>query len=176
MLVLFESHATTTDNEASLSSGWNDVDLSEFGYQNITDLKKRYEHNLPDLVFCSDLVRSYKTGALAFEGTGVKLIVDGRLRECDYGELTQAPKFEVDQQKARRIDTPFPGGESYRDALRRMRSFLDELPTHNAETVMIIGHRATQYGLEVVLNNREIEEVVMAPWSWQPGWTYTLED
>lgn len=34
MLVLFESHATTTDNEASLSSGWNDVDLSEFGDKN----------------------------------------------------------------------------------------------------------------------------------------------
>lgn len=174
MQIFFESHATTTDNEANLSSGWNDIDLSDFGYENIADLRRRYIDNLPDVVFCSDLVRSYKTGAITFEGTGVNLIVDRRLRECDYGEYTQLPKETVDGEKASRISTPYPGGESYEDTLSRMSAFIKELSSIDVEKVMIIGHRATQYGLEVLLNNRELEEVVLAPWSWQPGWQYTL--
>lgn len=174
MQILFESHATTTDNEAGLSSGWNDVDLSDFGYENIADLRSRYTDQPPEIVFCSDLVRSYKTGALAFEGMGVRLIVDKRLRECDYGDLTQAPKAQVDAQKADRIQTPFPGGESYEQGLARMRSFLDELSAYDAKRVMVIGHRLTQYGLEVVANNKSLEEVVVAPWRWQPGWEYIL--
>lgn len=174
MQILFESHATTTDNEARLSSGWNDIDLSEFGYKNISDLRNRYKNNLPEIVFCSDLVRSYRTGALAFEGTGVHLVIDKRLRECDYGDYTQRPKSEVDAQKSKRISVPFPNGESYEDALHRMRDFIDDLSTHDVQMAMIIGHRATQYGLEVVLNNRNLEEVVTAPWKWQPGWSYNL--
>lgn len=175
MQIIFESHATTTDNEAGLSSGWNDVDVSEFGHQNIRDLRARYTENLPEIVFCSDLVRSYRTAAIAFEGTGVSLVVDKRLRECDYGDLTQAPKAEVEKQKAQRINTPFPNGQSYNDTIAQMQSFLDDLKNFDAETVMIIGHRATQYGLETLLNGRPLEIVVTEPWSWQPGWSYQID-
>jgi broad specificity phosphatase PhoE len=31
MQVIFETHATTLDNEAGVCSGWNDVALSELG-------------------------------------------------------------------------------------------------------------------------------------------------
>ena len=176
MRIIFESHATTTDNEAELSSGWNDVDLSEFGHQNVQDLRERYRNDPPEIVFCSDLMRSYKTGALAFEGTGVRLVVDKRLRECDYGDLTQASKAKVDALKAKHISVPFPGGESYEQALIRLESFLHDLRAYSAELVMIIGHRATQYGLEAILKKRPLEEVVTEPWKWQPGWMYTLEN
>lgn len=172
--IIFEAHSTTTDNEAKLCSGWNDVDLSELGYENIKDLRKRYEGKAPDAVFCSDLQRSYKTAAIAFEGTNTPIIIDKRLRECDYGDDTQASKRDVDPQKAERLETPFPNGESYQDTSKRMLAFLKELKeNYDGQTVMIIGHRATQYGLEEHILNKNLKEVVTAPWAWQPGWTYT---
>jgi broad specificity phosphatase PhoE len=75
------------------------------------------------------------------------------------------------------IDEPFPGGESYTDTTRRMRQFLLDLArNYNSKKVMIIGHRATQYALESLINRRPLEEVIPEPWHWQPGWTYHLSE
>jgi hypothetical protein len=39
---------------------------------------------------------------------------------------------------------------------------------------MIVGHRATQYGLDQWIRDLKLEEAVLAPWRWQPGWRYIL--
>ena len=113
--IIFEPHATTQDNEARLASGWNDVRLSELGVQQAKELGERHKLEDFDAVFTSDLERAYKTATLAFADVDPKkLYMDWRLRECDYGELTQHPKEEVDTKKSERINTPFPIGESYK--------------------------------------------------------------
>ncbi len=173
LTIIFEAHSTTLDNEAGLSSGWHDIDLSDLGLRQSAELRDRYRGSLPGAIFCSDLQRSYKTAAIAFKDCSVPIFIDSRLRECDYGDLTQAPKKEVEAQKALFLDRPFPGGESYKDTSKRMKRFLIDLKaSHHDETVMIIGHRATQYGLEEHLLGKKLEDVVIAPWAWQPGWVY----
>ncbi len=171
--IIFETHATSLDNEAKLSSGWNDVDLSDLGLQQAAELGERYRGKLPDAVFCSDLQRSYKTAAVAFKDTAVPMVVDSRLRECDYGKFTRASAEQIEAQKTERVREPFPGGESYEDTSRRMGKFLDELKAaRNGQTVMIIGHRATQYGLEEHVLGKQLDDVVAVSLKWQPGWTY----
>jgi broad specificity phosphatase PhoE len=172
--IIFESHATTSDNEAQLASGWNDVALSKTGEEQARQLGKRRAGQHFDAIFCSDLQRAYKTAELAF-GTAFPIIHDKRLRECDYGQMTQASKTEVDAYRERTLSQPFPGGESYQDTSRRMQSFLqDLLKKYDGKTVMVIGHRATQYGLEQWVAGKSLRTVVLDPWQWQPGWTYQL--
>jgi len=174
MTIIFESHATSLENEAKLSSGWNDVDLSELGLHQAAELGERYRDKLPDAVFCSDLQRSHKTADIAFKGTSVPIFIDSRLRECDYGDLTHAPQAEVEGQRGEHVHVPFPNGESYEDTSRRMGEFLGDLKrSYAGKTVMIVGHRATQYGLEEHVLGRKLDEVVSEPWKWQPGWVYT---
>lgn len=174
--IIFESHGTTYDNEAHLSSGHFDVELSPLGIQQSKEMGERYKNDHFDAILCSDLQRSYKSGEIAF-GKKFPIIKDARLRECDYGELTQHPSAEVDGEKVKRISIPFPGGESYEQTAERMKSFLqDTLKNYDGKRVMIIGHRATQYGLEHWINGLPLEEVIPAPWKWQPGWTYTLKE
>jgi broad specificity phosphatase PhoE len=171
--IIFESHATSLDNEAKLASGWNDVDLANLGHENAADLGVRYADKKPDVVFCSDLQRSYKTAVIAFKDKNVPIVIDSRLRECGYGDMTQAPKGDVDARKSQSIDTPFPNGESYRDTSARMKAFLDDLKVnYDGKTVMIVGHRATQYGLEEHILGKDLAEIVTAAWAWQPGWVY----
>lgn len=174
--IVFEPHATTVDNEAKLASGWNDIPLSELGISQARDLGKRRTLSDFAAVFTSDLERAYQTARLAFDTIEPsKLHMDWRLRECDYGELTQQPKSLVDGQKPERISSPFPGGESYEQTTERMRSFLrDLLQYHDNETVLVIGHRATQYGLDHLIQHTPLETAITAPWVWQPGWTYEL--
>jgi broad specificity phosphatase PhoE len=176
MEIIFEPHATSLDNEAGLASGWNDVALSPLGEQQATEMGKRYEGQRFETIFCSDLQRSYKTAELAF-GSKYPIVQDERLRECDYGELTQADKKIVDAEKAQHISRPFPGGESYEQTCARMAEFLADVRKNYAgRRVLIIGHRATQYGLEHSILGKPIAEVVTAPWKWQPGWRYELHD
>lgn len=172
--IVFESHSTTKDNEAQLAAGWFDVALSKLGEERARQLGERYADQKFDAIFCSDLQRSYKTAQLAF-GDKYPIIQDERLRECNYGDLNRAPKKEVEGLKAQAITKPFPNGESYQDTSKRMKSFLqDLLKDYDGKTVMIVGHRATQYGLEKWIKGIPLKEAVLAPWQWQPGWRYEL--
>jgi hypothetical protein len=38
----------------------------------------------------------------------------------------------------------------------------------------VIDHSATRLALEVVANGRELEELVGAAFTWQPGWEFAL--
>lgn len=173
--IIFEAHSTTLDNENNLSSGHNDVALSELGIKQSRELGERYANENFDAIFCSDLQRSYKTAEIAFSGRGFKIITDKRLCECDYGDYTQKPSDFVHNEKPKRITEPFPSGESYTQTAERMKSFLDELRRDCEEKkIMIIGHRATQYGLEHWIKRVPLLEAVTAPWKWQPGWKYLL--
>lgn len=175
--IIFESHSTTLDNEAHLSSGQFDVELSELGIKQSRELGERYKNESFAAIFCSDLQRSYKTAEIAFSDRGFPIIKDARLRECDYGDLTRHPSEEVDKEKPKCISIPFPNGESYEDTAKRMRSFLEDLlKNYDGKKVMIIGHRATQYGLEHWIKKVSLGETVAAPWKWQPGWIYLLEN
>lgn len=174
--IIFESHGTTFDNENHLSSGHFDVGLSHLGIKQSQQLGKRYVNDHFDAIFCSDLQRSYKSAEIAF-GNKFSIIKDSRLRECDYGDLTRHPSTEIDPKKVNHIKTPFPNGESYQQTVVRVRSFLDDLfKNYNGKKVMIIGHRATQYGLEYWVNKLSLEDIIKAPWKWQPGWVYKLEN
>lgn len=174
--IIFESHGTTYDNEDGVSSGWFDVELSELGKRQAQELGERYKDDQFDAVFCSDLRRSYETGRIAFAGRDLEIIKDERLRECDYGDLTRHPSEEVELAKAEHIAIPFPNGESYERTATRMKGFLEDvLNNYEGKRVMIIGHRATQYGLEHWIEKKSLSEAVTAPWKWQPGWTYSLE-
>jgi hypothetical protein len=42
------------------------------------------------------------------------------------------------------------------------------------ERVLVIGHSATRYALDVLVHGRLLEELVDAPFAWQPGWEYQL--
>ena len=35
---------------------------------------------------------------------------------------------------------------------------------------------ATQYGLEEHIKGLELADIVVAPWQWQPGWKYELQN
>jgi len=173
--IIFEAHGTTFDNEAHLSSGHNDVALSPLGEQQSREMGERYKNDHFDAVFVSDLQRAIRSAEIGF-GNKWPIIKDVRLRECDYGDLTQKPSEMVDVEKTKRINTPFVNGESYTQTTARMKSFLEDLlKNYDGKRVMIIGHRATQYGLDHLINGIPLEQLTSTHFKWQPGWEYKFE-
>jgi len=173
--LIFETHATSLDNEAGLASGWFDVALSLTGEEQARILGARRRDDHLAAVFCSDLSRSFRTAEIAFGDRPLPIIRDARLRECDYGDLTGRPTSEIEQRRLRHLVDPFPNGESYQQVVDRVSGWLGEsMPHIDAGTVLVIGHRATFYALEHLLNGVALLEAMTSPWIWQPGWSYHL--
>jgi broad specificity phosphatase PhoE len=170
-VVVFETHATSEDNEAGIATGWLPGRLSAAGRDQARALGERRRHDGIDAVFSSDLARAVETVELAFGGSDVPVFLDWRLRECDYGELNGRPRALLDGQRVQRVDEPWPGGESYRRAIARVGRALDDLP---AGRVVVIGHVATRWALEHRVLGRSLEELAAEEFAWQPGWEYRL--
>jgi broad specificity phosphatase PhoE len=174
MKVYFATHATSKDNEAKIASGWKDVGLSELGVKQAKELGERFKNIKINLICCSDLKRAADTVKIAF-GDKYPVIVDKRLRELNYGDFTGKPADQVGYMKKERIKQPFTNGESYEQAMVRVHEFYKELKEkHPGKTVLVVGHRATQFGLDTLTNGKTLEECLRTPFKWQPYWEYDL--
>jgi len=174
--LVYETHSTTIDNEEGIATGWLPGRLSQTGRELARALGERRRDDDLAAVFTSDLARAVETAEIAFEGSGVPVRDDWRLRECNYGELNGRPVAEIDAERLRRIDEPFPGGESYRDVVARTKDFLDDLcPEFDDARVLLIAHSANRWALEHLLLGTALEELVLAPFDWQEGWSYRLD-
>jgi len=172
--IVFETHSVSEDNERGIATGSLPGRLSDRGRSLARDLGARHRDDGLATVFTSDLARAVETAAIAFAAMEVPIRADPRLRECDYGELNGAAVGRL-APRSRFIATPFPGGESYRDVVERVRAFVGDLAPYEGRRVLVIGHSATRWALEHLLAGRALEDLVDAPFAWQPGWLYRAQ-
>jgi 2,3-bisphosphoglycerate-dependent phosphoglycerate mutase len=173
--IVYETHSTTEDNEAGRATGWLPGRLSQAGREQAAALGERRRDNGIAAVFCSDLGRAVETAAIAFGGSGIPVLLDWRLRECDYGTRNGMPVAELHAHRAGHLDVPYPGGESWRQATDRVGRFLADLPSRWAgQRVVVIGHVATRWGLDRAINGAELAGLNAAGFDWRPGWEYLL--
>ena len=172
MEIYFVYHSTSLDNENGIASGWNDVELSERGVQESEELGNGLVDISLDLVVCSDLRRAVNTAEIAF-GDEINIIIDKRMREINYGDFNGKPIQIVEEMRKDCIREPFPSGESYAQVIMRVHESLYELKDkYPGKTALIIGHRATRYGLETLVNCRTIEECIETSFQPKSFWKY----
>ncbi len=172
--ICFITHATSADNEAGIVSGHRDCDLSPRGRREAAALGDRFGGVPFQCVYCSTLRRAVETARIAF-GEKYQLRCDARLDEIDCGDYTGRPVAEIDPLRVRHVDLPFPNGESYRRRLRLVDSFLSDTRREAAgSALVVVGHRATKWSLDVLLHHRALSRVVARPFQWRPVWRYRL--
>ncbi len=177
LTILFTPHATSVDNEARRASGHADVPLSALGREQARRRAEHYASYEVDAVFTSDLQRAAETARIAFAGRAVPISFDSRLRECDYGDLTQFPVERIDEEFPQRIREPFPNGESVMRVVQRVGGLLHEvLEAYDGRSVAVIAHRAPRYALDYWCGKQPLEAIVGAAWAWKevPIWRYEL--
>ncbi len=173
-------HGTTTDNEKEISSGRYDVELSPLWIKQSIDLKNLITDKKFDVVFCSDLKRAVESAKLTFEWE-VPIIVDDRLRECNYGDFNANPSSVVEPMQPEHIYESFPNGESYEDVKERMMSLIDDIEKDYAwKSIAFVAHKAPQLVLDVIIKGKSREEAFAEDWrhtkAWKPWREYVLSD
>jgi 2,3-bisphosphoglycerate-dependent phosphoglycerate mutase len=174
--IVFETHSVTEDNEAGRATGWLPGRLSERGRGLARELGRRRAGDGIAAVLCSDLRRAVETAEIAFGGSAVPVLLDWRLRECDYGALNGMPAADMHAGRRDHLDVPYPGGETWRQAVTRAGRFLADLPLRwEGQRVVVIGHVATRWALDHVLRGVPVEDLMAEDFAWRPGWSYTLD-
>lgn len=174
--LVYETHSISTDNEAGVATGWRPGELSGRGRAGASELGERRREDGIDVVYTSDLRRAVQTAAIAFEGSPIPRVQDARLREVDYGEWTGMDVEKLHATRADHVDHPFPGGQSYRQTTDAFAAFLDHLRReHDGRRVLVIAHAAQRYALAHLLDGVRLEDAVVAPFDWRPGWEYVLD-
>jgi 2,3-bisphosphoglycerate-dependent phosphoglycerate mutase len=172
LTVVFETHSTSVDNERGIATGWLPGELSATGREQARALGERRRDDGLDAVFTSDLRRAVQTAEIAFAGSPLPVVADPRLRECNYGTMNGRPRVELDVLRRSKIDEPWPGGESWREAVERVHGFLREL---RGDRVLVIGHVATRWALDHFVNGVPLEQLVDEDFAWQEGWEYVID-
>ena len=173
--LVFETHSTTEDNEQGRATGWLPGRLSERGRLQARELGRRRAGDGITAVFSSDLARAAETASVAFGDSPVPVLLDWRLRECDYGRRNGMPAAELHAGRRRHLDQPYPAGESWRQAVTRVSRFLADLPLRwSGQRILVIGHVATRWGLDHVIDGMPLGDLAGQPFGWQPGWEYLL--
>lgn len=174
--MLFETHSTTTDNEAERATGWLPGELSPLGRRRAAELGERIRDRAPDAVVGSDLGRVRQTVELGCADLDLPIFYDWRLRECDYGLLGGSPKEQVHGPTVGRfLRNPYPGGESWLAALDRVDRGLDDLrDLFPGGTVVLVGHIATRWALRRRTESITLEELAAEQFRWRPGWKFVI--
>lgn len=173
--VVFETHSTTEDNERGIAHGWLPGRLSETGRRQAEQLGRRRRGDGIAVVITSDLKRAVETAHIAFGGTNLPILSDARLRECNYGDLNGALVERIDKERPRRLDEPFPGGESYWQVVQRMADLLHDLCSDRlGQRILLIGHAGPRWALDHLLDGVPLADLLQTPFQWQEGWEYTL--
>ncbi len=171
-------HGTTIDNEKDLATGWAPGELSELGIEQAKELVNKVNDKIFDVIFCSDLRRAVDSANLGFKNK-YKIIQDKRLRECNYGDLTQKSAEEFKNKLKEYINRKFPNGESYKEVENRIKDFIEFLKREYDNChIAIIAHQAPQLALDVLLKDKTWEQAIEEDWrktkSWKPGWEYNI--
>ena len=173
--LVFETHSITVDNERGRATGWLPGQLSLVGQEQAQQLGRRRSHDQIAAVFSSDLARATQTASIAFAGSAIPVLHDWRLRECDYGRRNGMPVDELHASRREHLDRPYPGGESWRQAVTRVGRFLGDLPLGwDMQRILVIGHVATRWGLDHYLGGVPLEDLIEQDFAWQEGWQYRL--
>jgi broad specificity phosphatase PhoE len=175
--IVFETHSWSEDNDRGIATGWLPGRLSPRGQELAAELGQRRRHDRIAAVFTSDLRRAAETADIAFSGTAIPALYDWRLRECDYGERNGMPAAELHEHRDKYLDEPYPGGESWRQAVHRVGRFLDDLyPRWAGQRVLVIGHVATRWALDHWIDGVPLEDLIDADFAWREGWEYRVDD
>jgi broad specificity phosphatase PhoE len=175
--LIYETHSRTIDNERGIATGWLQGELSPSGRDFAVELGRRWQDTELAAVYTSDLRRAVQTAEIAFADRALPVLSDRRLRECNYGVLNGMPVARLEAERAQHVDSPYPDGQSYRQVVDQMRSFLrDVAPRHQNQTILLIAHSANRWALQCLLEGKALEALLDAPFDWQPGWRFTVPD
>jgi|FLYM01.1.fsa_nt_gi broad specificity phosphatase PhoE len=129
-------HGETDWNRSKRLQGHTDIPLNETGRSQAAELKEKIKDIYVDGVLSSDLARALETAKIVFSERNILIQASGELREMRLGDVEGRLLSDMTAHYGRDLwerwrsvskedlDFSFPKGETKREHLFRMQSFL----------------------------------------------------
>ncbi len=177
-------HGEALSNSRGVMSSWPEKFKNPLTEKGSAMIKKSAEQlkNLPlqagkgiDLIFSSDLLRTKQTAEIVakilnsrkFDKSSttfkkIKVVLDKRLREINFGVLNGRPITDLNidfSDETKRIETSMKDGETYSQVSERMWNFLQDLEEkYQGKNILIISHECPLWILESKVQGMTILE------------------
>ena len=138
----FARHGQTVWNVENKICGATDIELTELGHQQATELGKKIKEEgvKIDEILYSPLVRAKETARHISEMTGIPMREEMRLKEQNFGKYESTPRNGEEFKKAKQnFINHFEGGETMLHLCQRIYNLLDEV-TPSDKTYILVAH------------------------------------
>lgn len=154
-------HGETNDNlEPIHVQGFTDTPLNETGRRQAAELAERASELGLVSLWSSDLSRARETAEIVGARVGLMPRLDARLREANRGRWEGRRFIDIEREEPelyaawRRAGEPFrfPGGESLRDQLNRVKASLEDVRRSGQLPALVVCHGGS---IRVMLCDRD---------------------
>ena len=163
------------DNASGTASGWNHSQLSESGRDLAGELGDRRRDDGLAAVLTSDLRRAVETADIALLIRPFRSSGTGDFGSATTAEETACRRPSSTSTRLRTSTSPTRagsrGGKRFSGAPRSSRT---SSGTGAGQRVLVIGHVATRWSLDHMVDGVPLEQLVSSDFGWQLGWEYRL--
>jgi len=96
MEILLTRHGQTEWNLLKKVQGKADIELNEKGIEQAEKTRDSLKNEKVDLILCSPLKRAIQTAEIINQGRNIRMIIDERVSERDFGEFEGMPNTDFD--------------------------------------------------------------------------------
>ena len=162
MKIYSTRHGQTEFNRRDIILGTTDIELNEKGREQAEELAERAAAlGDIDVIIASPMKRAMQTAQMTARRLGMEIITDERLREWDYGEYEQMPRFtdgfawNKENFGVRMGKT----GESLLQLSHRVFSAVDDIiEKYRGKNVLIVSHGGVCRVIEMYFNDMTTEK------------------
>ena len=143
MEILLTRHGQTEWNLLKKVQGKADIELNETGIQQAETTRDALKEERIDLIVCSPLKRAIQTAEIINQGRNIRIIIDERVSERDFGEFEGMPNTDFDYNAfwSYKQNLKYAKAENIKDFFRRVYNFLDNIKNeYDGKRILIVAH------------------------------------
>ena len=143
MEILLTRHGQTEWNLLKKVQGKANIELNEKGIQQAEIIRDYLKEESIDLILCSPLKRAIQTAEIINQGRDIKMIIDERISERDFGEFESLPSedFDFNAFWSYKKNLKYNKAENIKDFFKRVYNFLDNIKNeHAGKRILIVAH------------------------------------
>jgi len=143
MEILLTRHGQTQWNLLKKVQGKADIELNEKGIKQAEITKDCLKDEKIDLILCSPLKRARQTAEIINQGRNIRIIIDERISERDFGEFEGMAKTDFDYNSfwSYKQNLKYDKAENIKDFFARVYDFLDSVKEQYAgKRILIVAH------------------------------------
>lgn len=143
MEILLVRHGQTEWNLLKKVQGKADIELNEKGIKQAEETRDYLKNEQIDLILCSPLKRTMQTAEIINQERNIKMIIDERISERDFGEFEGMPNTDFDFNAfwSYKRNLKYDRAENIKDFFRRVYVFLDSIKNeYEGKRILIVAH------------------------------------